>query len=335
MLTSLRGLRGGKGSGMNYLVAFGDTEGTREKNGLWSLTLVVAGVVNGPPTLSATGRNLPQLRHVKHCYHILNYNGQEGSDKATGKALSSHFHAVSELQKEYDAKGVLLCFWNANHDMRQIEPYCEIIKTSVPNLSFQYVCLLKFVRTLLRLPKYNLGYVRYDVYGSESERRFGAKQQHTSLQDTFDVLYVLHATILDSALEQTEYSSVQERKKRRNRIVAAVASSSKKLQMKTILNHEFFLIGLLEQESKTPLPIERKVSLNLLESVPKEKYLYFEISGESYKVRRGFESSTSVWYKNYGLYIAQGAQYKRILDKKRKKAILDMLLALETTETTE
>ena len=325
---------------MNYLVAFGDTEGLHGKNGLWSLTLVLTAIVNGPRTLSATGRNLPKLRYVKDCYHVLNYNGQEGSDKATGRALSSHFHTIHELQQEYDAEGVLLCFWNAKHDRAQIEPYRQIT-TSIPNLYIVYVDMLKLVKELVRLPKYKLGYVRYEVYGSDYERRLGAKQDHTSLQDTLDMIYVVYAAILDSAVEQTDYASSEERRTRPGLIASRVASTPKKMQIKKILNHDFFLIGLLnkterEQTSRTSPPRERNVSVDLVElkrslveKQTQEKYVYFHIDGQDYKVRKGFESSTSIWYKNYGLYVARGAQYKRILAKERKRAILDLFLATE------
>ena len=339
MLSSLRNLRARSSVNghINYLVAFGDTEGATEKNGLWSMTLLITAVVSGPATLSSSKAMLPRLSIVKHCYHALNFNGQEGMEKATGKAVCAHFDMIAELKQEYDARGVLLCFWNAAHDKKQIEPYQDLIN-QIPQLNVQYVDMLHLVRELVKFPKYNLNYLRYQVYGSETEKKLGAKQTHSSLYDTLDMIYVVCATILDSACEEyVGSSSYQEREERPKQIHASIDKTTRKQQMQVILTHEFFLIGLIENPTKkeTKNKIKRNVSFDLIpiessvfKTKTKEKYQYFSIDNQEFKVRVGFEDSNSVWYKGFGLYVLKGAQYKRILDKKRKKAILDMLVAL-------
>ena len=336
-----------------YLVAFGDTEGVHGKNGLWSLTLLFVAVVQGPPALSPRAKIMPSLKLQGHCYHMLTYNGGgvDGVDaKLNRKALAAHVDTMHELKKQHEADGILVCFYNASHDKQQLEPYLGDLP--VPDLNVQFVDMLKFVKTLIRVPKYGLGYLRYDVYGTELEQKMGQKQEHRSLHDTLDMIYVLHAVVLDSAAEQTRLIQRAVRREDRHKSISkANRTTAREVQIKRIVTHEFFLLGLLVQQSKSepttkrkkktaqsPLPVERRVSLDFVkldaDQQAKAKYQYFTIDDVDYKVRSGFENSNSSWYKGYGLYERKGAQFKRILQKARKTAILDLIQTLDFTNET-
>lgn len=319
-------------------MAFADTEGVHGKNELWSVTLMFSAIVLGPKCLST---NLPKLEYNSGCFHLLSFNSQEaGGRTRNAKALSSHFDAIHHLQEEYDTEGVLLCFWNASHDKKQLQVYKEEIE-KFPNLNLIFVDMIKFVKNLARFPRYKLDYLRYDVYGSKHEKRVGERQDHTSLHDTISMLNVLYAVVLDSTAEQVlnPSTSIVEYKERPEIISQTFKTAPRSLKVKTVVTHEAFLVGVLVATTPTARE-ERSSSVHLLPPpiaaspihVTTSKYDFFTIDDVEYKIRKGYESSDSSWYKGYGLYCRKGARFQKILNKERKKNIINLIRTLQAKE---
>ena len=331
------------GKAHRYLIAFGDTEGVESRNGLWSLTLLFLAVATGPPRLNSKARELPKLVQRETCFHMLSLNCTDPSPRSptTGKAVTSHFEHIQELRKHYDARGIVLCFWNASHDNAQLRSYEQHIQ-AVPGLQIHCVDMIKFVRALARFPKYNLNFLRYQTYASADEEKMSAKQKHTALADTKDMIYVLYAVLIDYNTEQLEIGAVGENRQARPKHIAdSIQRTSLDTQIKAIVKSDIFLIGLLSNPLGSPLSEQKQVqqeqqnkskprqsSFNLIESpytIPQGKkessgkYEYFKLDDTEYKVRKGFEQSTSLWYKGYGLYYLAGSKYRGILNKGKEK----------------
>jgi hypothetical protein len=281
-----------------HLIAFGDTEGNSKSNGLWSLSLLFKGVVTSEDEfLSKTSK----IKFEKEIFHLLSFNSSTSNEaKTTSKSLKSHFKGLKYLQQQYKTSGIILNFWNASHDQRELKIYDSFNES---NLYFND--MVKFAKNVSQFPSYKLSKLK-NMY-------FAKPTEHTSLQDTLDMLNVLYMMVLDYNF-QLKYNT-------RLELDDTVRKDFEKLdetkKLKMLINSDDFLIGL--KQNQLSISAERKCSFD-----PEDlKYEYFKIDSIEFKVRKGFEDSNSEYFKGFGLYEKKYDTWHRVLKRDDKMHVLN------------
>lgn len=281
----------------NFLLAFADTEGIETKNGLWSMTIIIKALVESKdPELNC----LSKLKFKKSLFHLLSFNSNDNAvgSVSTSKALKSHFKTLIFLKEKYKAAGVLVCCWNAKHDMNQLTNHHQ----SFPELNLNFIDAIPFVKSISTFPSYKLENVK-KIYFKQH------KQRHTSLEDTLDMIKVLGLVVVDyKSLDAFDKLSTI------NQTIEIYKNLKPDYILRSIIESETFLKGLIEVQRRT---------ISITDKPINPKYEYFCIDDAEFKVRIGWKGRDRTKYKGYGLYEKIDEKFHLIRNQRQKIQVLE------------
>lgn len=250
------------------------------------------GIIEKPLTqmsllINYTVKSDIEFKNMKYEKPIFHLLNFESVNENKSPNLKAYKLGVKILLDHYKCKGLIIIAWNAKHDAKILLNYFN-------NDNIYFIDAIQWAKILTKFHSYKQKEImkKYDL----------GTQQHNSLSDTMDMIECIKYIYTD--YETRGKLSVEDLK-----IEVDIRKTDEIFER--IIDDNMFKV----------------FSIKDISIASKSNYKTYEILGEKYKIREGYEKASKTLYKGYGLYKFDTlkGRYSIVRDIELKTSIIESI----------